>query len=62
MLEVVNDTILPALWTNRVSADSTVISGLGACALLTGAVKERRIEGDRTTLSGVEGAVASAII
>jgi len=55
--------ILPALCAYRVSAPSTAPSWIGLADLddLIGAVNERRIEGGKAVLSGVEGADASAI-
>lgn len=63
LLDVLNDTILQALCANRFSVSSTASAEIGNLALedLMGAVKERRIAGCGSALSGVEGADASAI-
>ena len=63
LLDVLKDTILQALCANRFSVSSAASGEIGNLALvgLMGAVKERRIAGCGSALSGVEGADASAI-
>lgn len=64
LLEVLKDMILLVLCAYRVSAPSRLPSGIGTGELsdFIGAVKERRMEGGAITLSGVEGADASAML
>ena len=63
LLDVLKDTILQALCANRFSVSSTASAEIGNLDPegLMGAVKERRIAGCGSGLSGVEGADASAI-
>ncbi len=62
--EVLKDMILLALCANKVSAPSTFSSGIetGDLSDSIGAVKERRMGGGGTALSGVEGADASVML
>ena len=63
LLDVLKDTSLQALCENRFSVSSAASVEIGNLALedLIGAVKERRIAGCGSALSGVEGADASAM-
>ena len=63
LLDVLKDTILQALCANEFSVSSAASAEIGNLDLedLIGAVKERRIGGCGSALSGVEGADASAI-
>ncbi len=63
LLDVLKDTILQSLCANRFSVSSAASAEIGNPDLEDpmGAVKERRIAGCGSALSGVEGAVASAI-
>lgn len=62
LVRLLNETIFPVPWAYNVSAPSTVSSWSGIdLEERIGAVKERRIKGGGVTLSGVDGADASAI-